>query len=57
VAVVSALIAHGGTAGAIVEAALLVVVIGVFGAVFVRERRAREERGDGPARLRDRDEA
>jgi hypothetical protein len=50
------LIAHGGTAGAIVEATLLVAVIGVFGAVWMRERRAREDRDDGPARLRDPDE-
>jgi hypothetical protein len=47
------LIAHGGTAGAIVEASLLVVVTGVFVAVWVRERRARAERGAGPAELRD----
>jgi hypothetical protein len=52
----AALIAHGGVAGAIVEASLLVVVTGVFVVVWLRERRAREERGDGPARLRDRGE-
>jgi hypothetical protein len=57
VAAVAGLIAHGGTAGAIVEAALLVAVTGVFVAVWVRERRARAERSDGPAELRDRDEA
>ncbi len=50
-----ALIAHGGTAGAIVEASLLVVVSGVFVAVWLRERRAREEGGDGPSALRERD--
>jgi hypothetical protein len=53
VAALAGLIAHGGTAGAIVEASLLVVVTGVFVAVWVRERRARAERGDGPAELRD----
>lgn len=52
-AALAELIAHGGTAGAVVEAALLVAVGGVFAAVWVRERRARDERGDGPARLRD----
>ena len=52
----TALLAHGGTAGAIVEASLLVVVTGVFAAVWLRERRAREERREGPAALRDRDE-
>lgn len=52
----TALVAHGGTAGAIVEAALLVAVTGVFVAVWVRERRAREQRREGPAALRDRDE-
>jgi hypothetical protein len=46
-------IAHGGTAGAIVEASLVLVVTGVFVAVWVRERRARATRGDGPAGLRD----
>jgi hypothetical protein len=51
----TALIAHGGTAGAIVEASLLVVVTGVFAAVWLRERRARGERRDGPAELRERD--
>jgi hypothetical protein len=50
------LIAHGGVAGAIVEATLLVAVTGVFVAVWLRERRARDGRGDGPARLRDRGE-
>lgn len=55
-AALAELIAHGGTAGAVVEAALLVAVGGVFAAVWVRERRARDERGDGPARLRDRGE-
>jgi hypothetical protein len=52
----TAVIAHGGTAGAIVEAALVVAVTGVFVAVWVRERRAREERREGPAPLRDPDE-
>jgi hypothetical protein len=53
VVALAGLVAHGGLAGAIVEAALLVAVTGVFAAVWVRERRARDERGDGPAGLRD----
>jgi hypothetical protein len=50
------LIAHGGTPGAIVEGSLVVLVTGVFVAVWLRERRARAERGDGPAELRDGEE-
>jgi hypothetical protein len=57
VAAVAGLIAHGGTAGAVVEAALLVAVTGVFVAVWVRERRARAERSDGPSEIKERDEA
>jgi hypothetical protein len=52
-----ALVAHGGVGGAIVESLLVVAVVSVFGAVWIRERRARREHGhDGPAVLRDRDE-
>lgn len=49
--------AHGGTAGAAVEALIGVAVIGLFVAIWLRERRERGESGsEGPARLRDEDE-
>lgn len=52
------LIAHGGAAGAIVESLIVLAVIAVLVAVWVRERRgARERVSEGPARLRDDDEA
>jgi hypothetical protein len=52
-----ALVAHGGVGGAIAEGLVAVVVASVFGAVWFRERRARNEHGhDGPAVLRDRDD-
>lgn len=35
------MIAHGGVAGAIVEALVVVAVIGVFAAIWLRERSAR----------------
>jgi hypothetical protein len=38
---VLALVAHGGTAGAIAEALIALVVIGVLVAVWLRERSAR----------------
>jgi hypothetical protein len=48
-------IAHGGVAGAIVEALVVIAVASVFVAVFFRERRAKREPGhDGHAVLRDR---
>jgi hypothetical protein len=51
------LVAHGGVAGAIAESLVVVAVVSVFGAVWIRERRARREHShDGPAVLRDRDE-
>jgi hypothetical protein len=51
------LIAHGGVAGAIVESFVVFAVVSVFGAVWIRERRARREHGHhGPAILRDRDD-
>jgi hypothetical protein len=40
VAALAGLIAHGGTGGAIVEALLVVTVLAIFAAVYVRERRA-----------------
>ena len=43
-------LAHGGTAGLIVEGLLAVTVLGVFVAVWLRERRAGRSRNeDGPA--------
>ena len=38
------LLAHGGAAGAVIELALVLGVIGIFVAVWLRERRA--SRGD-----------
>jgi hypothetical protein len=53
-----AVLAHGGLAGAIAESALVLVVASVFVVVWLRERRAGRERvPDGPARLREDDEA
>jgi ABC-type phosphate transport system permease subunit len=43
---VTAVLAHGGTAGLVVEALLAVTVLAVFAAVWVRERRARRTHGD-----------
>lgn len=52
------LVAHGGAVGAIVESLVLLTVVAVFVAIWLRERRAARERsGDGPARLKDDDEA
>ncbi len=51
------MVAHGGVAGAVVEALVALAVLGVFAAVWLRERRARHgEPRTGPARLRDEDE-
>jgi hypothetical protein len=51
------LVAHGGVAGAFVEALVGVAVLGLFVAVWLRERRVREGAEPGsPARLRDEDE-
>ncbi|HXG75655.1 MAG TPA: hypothetical protein VNJ53_03705 [Gaiellaceae bacterium] len=46
------IVAHGGLAGALVEASLAVAVVGFLVAVWLRERR-RGRRRRGPARLRD----
>jgi hypothetical protein len=57
VAALAGLIAHGGVAGAIVEALVLVAIAGVFLAVWLRERRGGGEvEPFGEARLRDDDE-
>lgn len=43
-------LAHGGTAGLIIEGLLAVSVLGLFAAVWLRERRASRSRSDdGPA--------
>lgn len=47
------LIAHGGVAGAIVEALIVVAVASILVAVWLRERQAGRDRADGPAKLRD----
>ena len=39
-AAVADLVAHGGTGGAIVEALLVVTILAIFVAVYLRERRA-----------------
>jgi hypothetical protein len=48
----SGVIAHGGVAGAIVESLVALAVLGVFVAVWLRERGSGPER-EGPASLRD----
>jgi hypothetical protein len=56
VAPLAGVVAHGGLAGAIVEALLFLTVAAVLIAVWLRERRAgRGEAHDGPARLTDDD--
>lgn len=40
------ILAHGGTAGALVEGGLIFGVLFIFAAVWIRERRAGERRGD-----------
>ena len=51
------LVAHGGVAGALVEILVALAVLGVFVAVWLRERRERlDADAEGPARLRDEDE-
>ena len=39
-AAVAELVAHGGVGGAIVEVLLVVTIVAIFVAVYVRERRA-----------------
>lgn len=45
----SSLVAHGGVAGAFVEATLVLGILFVFGAVWIRERRARRAGDDEDA--------
>lgn len=42
-AAVAGLVAHGGTAGAIVEVALIVGAVAVFALVYLGKHRARDE--------------
>jgi hypothetical protein len=49
------LILHGGVAGAVAESLVVIAIVSVFVAVFVRERRTGRA-SEGPARLRDEDE-
>jgi mannose/fructose/N-acetylgalactosamine-specific phosphotransferase system component IIC len=54
VASLAGLVAHGGVAGAIAESLIAVAVVGIFVAIWIRERRARKEQADdGPASLTD----
>jgi hypothetical protein len=46
VAPVPGLVAHGGVGGAIVESLLVLTILAIFGAVWLRERRANRSRGD-----------
>lgn len=51
------LVAHGGVTGALVEILVALAVLGVFVAVWLRERRERADAGtEGAARLRDEEE-
>jgi hypothetical protein len=50
------IVAHGGVAGAVAESLIVVAIGAVFLAVWIRERRAGRA-SEGPARLRDEDEA
>ena len=45
------LVAHGGLAGALIESLVVVAVVSVLVAVWLRERRPGHE--DGPAQFRD----
>lgn len=46
-AAVPGLIGHGGVGGAIVEGLLVATIVGVFLAVYLRERRGRPRSDDG----------
>jgi hypothetical protein len=50
------MVAHGGLVGGIVESLVVVAVVAVFAAVWLRERKAHSAAGR-PARLRDDDES
>jgi hypothetical protein len=58
VVALAGIVAHGGAAGAIVESLVILAVVCVLAAIWFRERRAARDRAaEGPARLRDDDEA
>lgn len=53
------LVAHGGVGGAVVEALVGLAILGVFVAIWLRERHVRNDAhagDDGSARLREADE-
>ena len=50
-ALVPGLVGHGGLAGALVESLVVLTVVSVLIAVWLRERRS--GRDEGPARFRD----
>ena len=53
-AAVAGVVAHGGLAGAVVESLVVLMVVAVLIAVWLRERRSgRDPAVDGPAQLRD----
>jgi hypothetical protein len=56
VVALAGVVAHGGVAGLIAESLVVVAISSVFLAVWIRERRAGRA-AEGPARLRDEDEA
>jgi hypothetical protein len=49
-------LAHGGVAGAIAEAAVGIAVVAVFVAIWLRERSARREEEQAKAKLSEPDE-
>jgi hypothetical protein len=53
VAALAGLVAHGGTAGAVVESLVVLAVVFVFVAVWLRERRAQREGPEEPEQLSD----
>jgi hypothetical protein len=53
VAALTGIVAHGGTAGAIVEATVGLAVVALFVAVWLRERRRGAARDAEEGRLRD----
>ena len=48
------LVAHGGVGGAFIEVGLIIGILFIFGAVWLRERRA-NRRGDADENLTDND--
>ena len=52
-AALAELVAHGGTAGAIVESLIALAVVSVLVAVWLRERRGGRHEPEGPEDLSD----